>query len=279
MEKYLIYYCVGQQVSVKRQLQKALCNELGADFIVINGSDEGRLIDTLRTKIKNFASSVSLSGGAKVVILDEADYISADSVQPALRNFIEEFSSNCRFIFTCNYKNRIIPPLHSRTTVIDFGITPKLKPQLAQQMLDRCIRICVQENIEADERVLAELIMKFFPDFRRVLNEIQRYGASGVIDSGLISTLSEEKLTPLINNIKEKNWSAMRKWVGTNSDNDFNTLFRKVFNALELQLEPQSIPACVLIIADYQYKSAFAMDSEINFVACLTEIMGECKFK
>ena len=147
-------------------------------------------------------------------------------------------------------------------------------------MLDRCIRICVQENIEADERVLAELIMKFFPDFRRVLNEIQRYGASGVIDSGLISTLSEEKLTPLINNIKEKNWSAMRKWVGTNSDNDFNTLFRKVFNALELQLEhPQSIPACVLIIADYQYKSAFAMDSEINFVACLTEIMGECKFK
>ena len=263
----------------KTTVAKALCNELGADFIVINGSDEGRLIDTLRTKIKNFASSVSLSGGAKVVILDEADYISADSVQPALRNFIEEFSSNCRFIFTCNYKNRIIPPLHSRTTVIDFGITPKLKPQLAQQMLDRCIRICVQENIEADERVLAELIMKFFPDFQRVLNEIQRYGASGVIDSGLISTLSEEKLTPLINNIKEKNWSAMRKWVGTNSDNDFNTLFRKVFNALELQLEPQSIPACVLIIADYQYKSAFAMDSEINFVACLTEIMGECKFK
>lgn len=263
----------------KTTVAKALCNELNADFIVINGSDEGRLIDTLRTKIKNFASSVSLSGGAKVVILDEADYISADSVQPALRNFIEEFSSNCRFIFTCNYKNRIIPPLHSRTTVIDFGITPKLKPQLAQQMLDRCIRICVQENIEADERVLAELIMKFFPDFRRVLNEIQRYGASGVIDSGLISTLSEEKLTPLINNIKEKNWSAMRKWVGSNSDNDFNTLFRKVFNALELQLEPQSIPACVLIIADYQYKAAFAMDSEINFVACLTEIMGECKFK
>lgn len=263
----------------KTTVAKALCNELDADFIVINGSDEGRLIDTLRTKIKNFASSVSLSGGAKVVILDEADYISADSVQPALRNFIEEFSSNCRFIFTCNYKNRIIPPLHSRTTVIDFGITPKLKPQLAQQMLDRCIRICVQENIEADERVLAELIMKFFPDFRRVLNEIQRYGASGVIDSGLISTLSEEKLTPLIDNIKEKNWSAMRKWVGSNSDNDFNTLFRKVFNALEQKLEPQSIPAAVLIIADYQYKAAFAMDSEINFVACLTEIMGECKFK
>ena len=263
----------------KTTVAKALCNELNADFIVINGSDEGRLIDTLRTKIKNFASSVSLSGGAKVVILDEADYISADSVQPALRNFIEEFSSNCRFIFTCNYKNRIIPPLHSRTTVIDFGITPSQKPKLAQQMLLRCKNICEIENIQADERVLAELIMKFFPDFRRCLNEIQRYGVSGVIDSGLISTLSEEKLTPLINNIKEKNWSAMRKWVGSNSDNDFNSLFRKVFNALEQKLEPQSIPAAVLIIADYQYKSAFSMDSEINFVACLTEIMGECKFK
>mgnify|MGYP001626856948 FL=1 len=263
----------------KTTIAKALCNELNADFIVINGSDEGRLIDTLRTKIKNFASTVSLSSSAKVVILDEADYISADSVQPALRNFIEEFSSNCRFIFTCNYKNRIIPPLHSRTTVIDFSIKPKDKPVLAQQMLDRCIRICVQENIEADERVLAELIMKFFPDFRRVLNEIQRYGVSGQIDSGLLSTLSEEKLTPLINMIKDKNWSGMRKWVGENSDNDFNTLYRKVFNSLEVKLEPSSIPAAVLIIADYQYKSAFAMDSEINFTACLTEIMSECKFK
>ena len=263
----------------KTTVAKALCNELNADFIVINGSDEGRLIDTLRTKIKNFASSVSLSGGSKVVILDEADYISADSVQPALRNFIEEFSSNCRFIFTCNYKNRIIPPLHSRTTVIDFGINPKQKPQIAQQMLTRCKDICKAESIEADERVLAELIMKFFPDFRRCLNEIQRYGVSGVIDSGLISTLSEEKLTPLIDMLKEKNWSAMRKWVGNNSDNDFNTLFRKVFNALESRLEPQSIPAAVLIVADYQYKAAFAMDSEINFTACLTEIMGECKFK
>ena len=263
----------------KTTIAKALCNELNADFIVINGSDEGRLIDTLRTKIKNFASTVSLSSSAKVVILDEADYISADSVQPALRNFIEEFSSNCRFIFTCNYKNRIIPPLHSRTTVIDFSIKPKDKPVLAQQMLSRCKHICELENIKADERVLAELIMKFFPDFRRCLNEIQRYGVSGEIDSGLLSTLSEEKLTPLINMIKDKNWSGMRKWVGTNSDNDFNALFRKVFNALEQRLEPTSIPAAVLIIADYQYKSAFAMDSEINFTACLTEIMSECKFK
>ncbi|MDC3384598.1 AAA family ATPase [bacterium] len=263
----------------KTTIAKALCNELDADFIVINGSDEGRLIDTLRTKIKNFASTVSLSSSAKVVILDEADYISADSVQPALRNFIEEFSSNCRFIFTCNYKNRIIPPLHSRTTVIDFSIKPKDKPVLAQQMLSRCKHICELENIKADERVLAELIMKFFPDFRRCLNEIQRYGVSGEIDSGLLSTLSEEKLTPLINMIKDKNWSGMRKWVGENSDNDFNTLYRKVFNSLEVKLEPSSIPAAVLIIADYQYKSAFAMDSEINFTACLTEIMSECKFK
>ena len=263
----------------KTTIAKALCNELGADFIVINGSDEGRLIDTLRTKIKNFASTVSLSSSAKVVILDEADYISADSVQPALRNFIEEFSSNCRFIFTCNYKNRIIPPLHSRTTVIDFNIKSSDKPVLAQQMLSRCKNICEIEKIEADERVLAELIMKFFPDFRRCLNEIQRYGVSGVIDTGLLSTLSEEKLTPLINMIKDKNWSGMRKWVGENSDNDFNTLYRKVFNALEVKLEPSSIPAAVLVIADYQYKSAFAMDSEINFTACLTEIMSECKFK
>ena len=263
----------------KTTIAKALCNELNADFIVINGSDEGRLIDTLRTKIKNFASTVSLQGNAKVVILDEADYISADSVQPALRNFIEDFSSNCRFIFTCNYKNRIIPPLHSRTTVIDFNIKPKDKPVLAHQMLLRCKNICEIENIQADERVLAELIMKFFPDFRRCLNEIQRYGVSGVIDSGLLSTLSEEKLTPLINMIKDKNWSGMRKWVGENSDNDFNTLYRKVFNALEVALEPSSIPAAVLVIADYQYKSAFAMDSEINFTACLTEIMSECKFK
>jgi len=263
----------------KTTIAKALCNELGADFIVINGSDEGRLIDTLRTKIKNFASTVSLSGGPKVVILDEADYISADSVQPALRGFIEEFSSNCRFIFTCNYKNRIIEPLHSRTTVVDFSLTPKDKQLLAGQFLTRLIYICKEENIKYDHKVLAELILKFFPDFRRCLNEVQRYGASGVIDSGLLSTLTEEKLTPLIDMIKDKNWSGMRKWVAQNSDNDFNTLYRKVFDALESRLEPSSIPASVLLIADYQHKAAFAMDSEINFVACLTEIMSECKFK
>lgn len=263
----------------KTTVAKALCNELGADYIVINGSDEGRLIDTLRTKIKNFASTVSLGGGPKVVILDEADYISADSVQPALRNFIEEFSSNCRFIFTCNYKNRIIPPLHSRTTVIDFSLTPKDKQLLATQFHRRLCEICDSEGIKYDDKVLVELILKFFPDFRRCLNEVQRYGVGGEIDTGLLATLSEEKLTPLIDMLQDKNWSGMRKWVGANSDNDFNTLYRKVFDALEKRLEPSSIPASVLIIADFQYKSAFAMDSEINFVACLTEIMTECKFK
>lgn len=263
----------------KTTIAKALCNELGADFIVINGSDEGRLIDTLRTKIKNFASTMSLQGGPKVVILDEADYISADSVQPALRGFIEEFSSNCRFIFTCNYKNRIIPSLHSRTTVIDFKITPAEKPKLAQQFMKRVKTILDTEGVTYDDKVIAELIMRFFPDFRRILNELQRYGVSGTIDSGLLSSLTEEKFTPLIDMLQEKNWGAMRKWVGQNSDQDFTSLYRKVFNALEVRLEPQSIPAAVLVIADYQYKSAFAMDSEINFTACLTEIMSECKFK
>ena len=263
----------------KTTIAKALCNELGADFIVINGSDEGRLIDTLRTKIKNFASTMSLQGGPKVVILDEADYISADSVQPALRGFIEEFSSNCRFIFTCNYKNRIIPALHSRTTVIDFKITPAEKPKLAQQFMKRVKTILDTEGVTYDDKVIAELIMRFFPDFRRILNELQRYGVSGTIDSGLLSSLTEEKFTPLIDMLQEKNWGAMRKWVGQNSDQDFTSLYRKVFNALEVRLEPQSIPAAVLVIADYQYKSAFAMDSEINFTACLTEIMSECKFK
>jgi DNA polymerase III delta prime subunit len=263
----------------KTTVARALCKELNADYIIINGSDEGRLIETLRTKIKNFASTVSLSNSAKVVILDEADYISAESVQPALRTFIEEFSSNCRFIFTCNYKNRIIPPLHSRTTVIDFTIPKAEKPRIAAVFLARIFDICSQEGIKYDTQVLVELISKFFPDFRRVLNEVQRYGASGVIDSGILTTLSEEKLTPLIDMIKDKKWTAMRKWVGQNSDNDFTTLYRKLFNGLESRLEPSSIPAAVLLVADYQYKSAFATDDEIAFVACLTEIMRECRFK
>ena len=263
----------------KTTVAKALCNELGADFIVINGSDEGRLIDTLRTKIKNFASTTSLQGGPKVVILDEADYISAESVQPALRGFIEEFSSNCRFIMTCNFKNRIINPLHSRCTVIDFKIPSSEKPRLASVFLAKLMEICTLEGIKFNQDVLAELIMKFFPDFRRCLNEVLRYGIGGTIDTGLLSTLAEEKITPLINTLKDKKWTEMRKWVGENSDNDLSVMYRKIFNALEDKLEPASIPACVLIIADYQYKSAFAADTEINLVACLTEIMSECKFR
>ena len=263
----------------KTTVAKAICNELGADYIVINGSDEGRLIDTLRTKIKNFASTTSLQGGPKVVILDEADYISAESVQPALRGFIEEFSSNCRFIMTCNFKNRIINPLHSRCTVIDFKIPSSEKPRLASVFLAKLMEICTLEGIKFNQDVLAELIMKFFPDFRRCLNEVQRYGIGGTIDTGLLSTLAEEKITPLINTLKDKKWTEMRKWVGENSDNDLSVMYRKIFNALEDKLEPASIPACVLIIADYQYKSAFAADTEINLVACLTEIMSECKFR
>ena len=208
----------------KTTVAKAICNELGADYIVINGSDEGRLIDTLRTKIKNFASTTSLQGGPKVVILDEADYISAESVQPALRGFIEEFSSNCRFIMTCNFKNRIINPLHSRCTVIDFKIPKSEKPRLASVFLARLMEICTLEGIKFDQAVLAELIMKFFPDFRRCLNQVQRYGIGGEIDTGLLSTLAEEKITPLINTLKDKKWGEMRKWVGENSDNDLSVM-------------------------------------------------------
>ena len=207
-----------------------------------------------------------------------SDYISADSVQPALRNFIEEFSANCRFIFTCNYKNRIIPPLHSRTTVIDFTLTPTDKQTLAVQFLGRLKEICDAESIKFDEKVLVELIMKFFPDFRRCLNEVQRYGVSGEIDTGLLSTLNEEKLTPLINMMRDKNWGGMRKWLVKtltmtliHCTENYSTLWNR-------HLNHHQSPA-VLLIADYQYKSAFAMDSEINFVACLTEIMSECKFK
>jgi len=263
----------------KTTVAKALCNEIGADFIVINGSDEGRLIDTLRTKIKNFASTVSLSDAPKVVILDEADYINADSVQPALRNFIEEFSSNCRFIFTCNYKNRIITPLHSRCVNVDFKITKEDQQRLASVFMSRLMFILDQEQIKYETPVIAELIMKFFPDFRRILNELQRYSVAGVIDSGILATLSEESLTPLISCLKEKRWGDMRKWVGQNSNQDFSVLFRKVFDQLEKKLEPSSIPSAVLVIADYQYKNAFSADAEINFVACMTDLMTECKFK
>ena len=265
----------------KTTVARALCEELGADYIIINGSDEGRHIDTLRTTIKNFASSVSLveSSKHKVVIIDEADYMNADSVQPALRNFIETFYKNCRFIFTCNFKNKIIPALHSRCTVIDFRITNGQKVKTATAFLGRLGEILKSENIEYDKRVLAELIQRHYPDFRRTINELQRYSVRGKIDSGILISLSDINNKELIKLLKEKRYSDMRKWVIQNLDQDPSSLFSNVYDILYKHLQPQSIPAAVLTIADYQYKSAFVADHEINMVACLTQIMAECKFK
>jgi|TARA_Y100000034_G_scaffold23426_1_gene27067 DNA polymerase III delta prime subunit len=265
----------------KTTVARALCEELGADYIIINGSDEGRHIDTLRNTIKNFASSVSLveSSKHKVVIIDEADYMNADSVQPALRNFIETFYKNCRFIFTCNFKNKIIPALHSRCTVIDFRITNGQKVKTATAFLGRLGEILKSENIEYDKRVLAELIQRHYPDFRRTINELQRYSVRGKIDSGILVSLSDINNKELIKLLKEKRFSDMRKWVIQNLDQDPSSLFSNVYDILYKHLQPQSIPAAVLTIADYQYKSAFVADHEINMVACLTQIMAECKFK
>ena len=265
----------------KTTVARALCEELGADYIIINGSDEGRHIDTLRTTIKNFASSVSLveSSKHKVVIIDEADYMNADSVQPALRNFIETFYKNCRFIFTCNFKNKIIPALHCRCTVIDFRITNGQKVKTATAFLGRLGEILKSENIEYDKRVLAELIQRHYPDFRRTINELQRYSVRGKIDSGILISLYDINNKELIKLLKEKRFSDMRKWVIQNLDQDPSSLFSNVYDILYKHLQPQSIPAAVLTIADYQYKSAFVADHEINMVACLTQIMAECKFK
>ena len=263
----------------KTTIAKAMCNELGADFIVINGSDEGRLIDTLRTKIKNFASTVSLSGGPKVVILDEADYISAESVQPALRNFIEEFSSNCRFIFTCNYKAKLIEPLHSRCTVVDFRIVNGQRVKTATAFMQRCSKILEDEEVPFDKKILAELIQKHYPDFRRTINELQRYSVRGKIDSGILFSMSEVSHKELISSLKEKRFNDMRKWVVQNLDKEPAFLFRSIYDVLYKSLSPNSIPQAILIIAGYQYKAAFVADQEINMVACLTEIMAGCKFK
>ena len=265
----------------KTTVARALCEELGADYIIINGSDEGRQIDTLRNKIKNFASTVSLTEDAnhKVVIIDEADYMNADSVQPALRNFIETFYNNCRFIFTCNYKNKIIPALHSRCTVIDFAIKNGQKVLTAKAFMERMAGLLKDENIEFDKKVLAELIQKYYPDFRRTINELQRYSVRGKIDSGILFSMSETSSKELATALKNKAWNDMRKWVVQNLDKDPSSLFSSIYDILYKHLQPQSIPAAVLTIADYQYKSAFVADHEINMVACLTQIMAECKFK
>ena len=265
----------------KTTVARALCEELGVDYIIINGSDEGRQIDTLRNKIKNFASTVSLteSSAHKVVIVDEADYMNADSVQPALRNFIETFHSNCRFIFTCNYKSKILPALHSRCTVIDFAIKNGQKVKTAQALLKRLGKILEEEKIKYDNKVLAELIQKHYPDFRRTINELQRYSVRGEIDSGILFSLSEANTKELIKILKEKRFNDMRKWVINNLDKEPSSLFSTIYNLLYTNLEGNSVPQAVLVIAGYQYKSAFVADQEINMVACLTEIMANCKFK
>jgi DNA polymerase III delta prime subunit len=261
----------------KTTVAKAMCNEVGCDFMVINGSDESG-IDTFRTKIKNYASSMSLAGGRKVIIIDEADYLNPNSTQPALRNAIEEFASNCSFIFTCNYKNRIIEPLHSRCAVIEFGLKNGEKAKMAAAFFKRIQSILQSEKVDYDEKVIAELVKKHFPDFRRVLNELQRYSQFGKIDSGILSQIGDVSIEEVVKNIRDKDFGAIRKWVASN-EIDSNTLFRKVYDSLYDTLKPQSIPQAVLILADYQYKAAFVADQEINTVACLTELMVNCEFQ
>ena len=262
----------------KTTVAKALCEQMNCDWIMINGSEEGG-IDVLRNKIKNFASTVSLSGGKKVVILDEADYLNPQSTQPALRGFVEEFHKNCRFILTCNFKNRIIEPLHSRFSNIEFKVNPKDKPKLASRLFERAIYILKEQNVDYEDKVLVELITKHFPDFRKLINELQRYSVSGAIDAGILVNVSDENLKTLVTHLKNKEFGDMRKWVVNNLDNDPVKIFRKIYDTLYTNLEPSTIPHAVLIIADYQYKSAFVADQEINLVACLTELMSQVKFK
>ena len=262
----------------KTTVAKALCQQLNCDWIMINGSEEGG-IDVLRNKIKNFASTVSLSGGKKVVILDEADYLNPQSTQPALRGFVEEFHKNCRFILTCNFKNRIIEPLHSRFSNIEFRIANKDKPKLASKLFERATYILKEQNVDFEEKVLAELIKKHFPDFRKLINELQRYSVAGTIDAGILVNFSDENLKTLVSHLKGKEFGDMRKWVVNNIDNDPVKVFRKIYDSMYESLQPETIPHAVLIIADYQYKSAFVADQEINLVACLTELMSQVKFK
>jgi len=260
----------------KTTVARALCNELDLDYIIVNGSEDGN-IDTLRGKIKQFASTVSLQGGYKVVILDEADYLNPQSTQPALRGFIEEFSNNCRFILTCNFKNRIIEPLHSRCSVYEFNIGNKA--ELAGQFMGRLQTILTKEEVKYEDPVLAELIMKYIPDWRRVINECQRYGMSGSIDSGILVSLSESSIKGLMEDLKKKNFKGMRKWVSDNIDMEPAKIYRMIYDNMLEYVEPSYIPQLVLVIAEYQYKNAFVADHEINTVACLTEIMAQGQFK
>ena len=262
----------------KTSVARALCNELDADSILINCSEDGN-IDTLRTKIRTFASTVSISGNKKVVILDEFDYSNANSIQPALRGAIEEFADNCRFIITCNYKNRIISPIHSRCTNIEFTIPSEEKPTLAGQFMQRVKTILEKEAIPYEDKILAQLITKYFPDFRRVLNELQRYSVAGIIDIGILSQIGEVQVKELAVAMKGKNFTEARKWVVSNLDNSQTELFRKIYDGLHDYVAPSSIPQAILILADYQHKAAFVADQEINLTACIVELMMECEFK
>ena len=260
----------------KTTVARALCEQLGSDYILINGSEESG-IDVLRNKIKNFASTTSLSGGSKVVILDEADYLNPQSTQPALRGFIEEFSSNCRFILTANFANRIISPLHSRCSVVEFKIPKVELPKVATEFATRLQGILEKEQVGYNKDILNSLIGKYFPDWRRILNECQRYGMSGTIDIGILTDYSDAHLNVLYTLLKNKEFTKMRQWVVDNLDNDPTLLYRKIYNSLVNSMKPESIPDAVLIIADYSYKSAFVADQEINLVSCLTELMLKCE--
>jgi len=264
----------------KTTIAKAVCNQLNCDVMVINGSDEGRTIDTLREKLKSFASTVSLSGGLKVIIIDEADYMNAQSVQPALRNFMEEFSSNCRFILTCNFKMKIIDPLISRCTVFEFNIPSSQKPKLAAQLMNRISNILQEEGVEFDKKVVAEVIMKFYPDFRKTISELQRYSTQrGKIDVGILAAIEDVTIKDLVNSLKSKDFGGMRKWVNENLDNDPTQIIRTVFDSLEDHLEPASVPQAIIILADYAHKSCFVADMELNLSAMFILIMAECQFK
>ena len=262
----------------KTTVAKAMLNEIGSTYMLINGSEESG-IDVLRNKIKNFASTVSFDTNRKFVILDESDYLNPQSTQPALRGFIEEFHRNCGFILTCNFKNRIIEPLHSRCSTIEFRIPKEEKPKLAAEFYKRVIHILQQENVDYERKPVAAIIEKFFPDWRRVLNELQRYSASGKIDSGILVNISDESMKELISFLKEKEFGKLRKWVVNNLDNDPSRIYRKIYDILYTNVAPNTVPNLVLIIADYQYKSAFVADHEINMLACLTEIMSQVEFK
>lgn len=263
----------------KTTVAKALCNEMGSDWILINCSEEGN-IDTLRTKIRQFASTVSLSGDVKkVVILDEFDYSNANSIQPALRGAIEEFANNCRFILTCNYKSRIIEPIHSRCTCIDFTLPISEKPTIAAKMMERCVYILNQEGVKSDKKVLGQLIMKHFPDMRRILNELQRYGVSGSIDVGILNSVADSEIKNLVSSMRNKDFAGVRRWAAVNAETSPQEIYRKIYDALGEVIENQSVPEAILILAESQYRSAFVADQEINLVACLVQIMMSCAFK